>query len=357
MALSADYSLAQIDLVRSVLDPAFLAGVGVLALATAGAVWGWFRARHVCFGILFATLTYAVVANVIVPIGTVMAERLLYLPSAGFCLLVGLVIARLGGQGWLTIVLAAVVVGLYGARTVTRNTVWREPLAFFQTMVADAPRSARSHRELGLVLSEGGRHDEAVAELEASLRLVPDEPITLYNLGNVLSKAGRGDQALRAYEQALAQQPGLVSAYVNLGNVYSTRGDEASAAAVFRRGLGQAPDAAELHLNLANALLRQGRQAEAEAHYREAVRLAPEDPLAHLNYGALLQAAGRYGEAAAQYRVLLGLVPHNPRLHVAHVALLRAAGRELEARAALADAEKRFPADADVRRMREVVGR
>jgi tetratricopeptide (TPR) repeat protein len=354
--LSADYSFPQIELATSLADPRVLAGVAVLVVAGALAAWGWFMQRHVCFAIAFAALTFSIVSNVVVLIGTIMAERLLYLPSAGFCLLLALGITTIGRGRRATAVLGALAVGLYGARTLERNTVWRDAPTFFRAMVADAPRSARSHRELGLLLSEQNQHDEAVAEVETSLRLVPDEPITLYNLGNVLVRAKRYPDAIAVYERSLERKPDLISAYVNLGSAYSDHGDEAAAEAVFRRGLAMDSGVADLHLNLANALLRQGRTAEAEVEYRETIRLAPRNTLARMNYATLLRGAGRYAEAADQFDVLVTLLPGNPAVRVGLVAFLRAAGREREARSAQADAERLFPTDAGVQQMRQLLG-
>ena len=358
--LSADYSFPQVTLATSPADARVLAGFAVLAAAGALATWGWFRQPHACFAIAFAVLTFAIVSNLLVLIGTIMAERLLYLPSAGFCLLLALGIASLGARldrgPTVTVMLAAVVVGLYAARTVQRDTVWRDAPTFFAAMVADAPRSARSHRELGLSLSEQNRPGAAVAELETSLRLAPDEPTTLYDLGNVLVRAGRPVEAIAVYERSIERRPDLVNAYVNLGNAHSQRGDEVAAEAAFRRGLAIDSQAAELHLNLANALLRQGRNADAEAEYRQAIQLAPRNALARMNYATLLRGAERYADAAEQLRVLVTLVPENPSLRVGLVTFLRAAGREREARAAQAEAERLFPENADVRQLRASPG-
>jgi tetratricopeptide (TPR) repeat protein len=358
--LSADYSFPQVPLATSPADPRVLAGIAVVAIAGGLAAWGWVRQRHVCFAIAFAALTFAVVSNLFVPIGTIMAERLLYLPSAGFCLLLALCIAtigpRLGREPIATVALAALVVGLYAVRTIQRNAVWRDAPTFFRAMVADAPRSARSHRELGLSLSDQNRHGDAIAELETSLRLAPDEPMTLYDLGNVLVRAGKPSEAIAAYERAIERKPGSASAYINLGNVHSQRGDEAAAEAVYRRGLAADPRAPDLHLNLANALLRQGRGAEAEGEYREAIRLAPRNVVARVNYATLLRGAGRYADAAEQFQVLVTLVPQNPSMRVGLVTFLRAAGREREARAAQADAERLFPGNPDIGQLRQPSG-
>src|SRR6185436_3949364 len=88
------------------------------------------------------------------------------------------------------------IVTLYGARTVARNPVWREPLGFYSTMVVDAPRSARSHRELANALADLGRLDDARREFDRSLAIKPEDPATIYNYGNALSGAGRFAEAV-----------------------------------------------------------------------------------------------------------------------------------------------------------------
>ncbi|MEK7767234.1 MAG: DUF1736 domain-containing protein, partial [bacterium] len=100
--LSADYSYHQIPLVTSPAEPA----VGLTALAAAGvAAYAWRRRRdrpEAGLGLLLFAITYAPVSNFLFPIGTLVAERLLYVPSIGFCLFtvaVGRALAELHRRG------------------------------------------------------------------------------------------------------------------------------------------------------------------------------------------------------------------------------------------------------------------
>jgi len=356
LGLSADYSYRQVELATGLGDPGALAGLGIVVGAAALAAWGWRRERPVCLALALAALPYSIVSNVFVTIGTVMAERLLYLPSAGFCLLVASAAdafgrtsrARLGGGA----IVAAALVAFYVPATVLRNRVWRERRGFFEALVASAPRSARSHRELGLVYSDLGLHEQAVAELERALAILPGEMLNLYDLGNVLLRAGRWAEAIEAYRKALAQQVDFVPALTNLGNAYSAAGDERSAESWFRAALARAPRAFDPRLNLANSLVRQGRLAEAEPEYRQAIALAPDDPLVRANYAVLLGGLGRREEARAQLRLAATLPPSAPAAAVAVVTILRAIGPPEAARAAQTQAERRFPDDPGVRRTR-----
>ena len=351
--LSADYSYRQVEL-AGLGDPGTLAGLAVVVGAAAVAAWGWRHARHVCLAVALAALPFTIVSNVFVIIGTVMAERLLYLPSVGFCLLLASAVDGLGRRRGAARAAGAIVAALlvfYASATVLRNRVWRERRTFFETMVESAPRSARSHRELALVYSDLGLHERAIAELRLALAILPDEAINLYDLGNVLLRAGRPAEAIDAYRRSLAQDAGLVPAMTNLGNAYSAAGDEPSAELWFRAGLARAPRAFDLHVNLANSLMRQGRLEEAEPEYRVALALAPEDPLVHANYGILLGRRAALEEAGAELRQAAALPPPTPAAAAAVVTILRAVGMPEAARAAQAQAERLFPDDPAVRRL------
>jgi len=356
--LSADYSYRQIELATGPGDPGVLAGIAVVVGAAAIATWGWWHARPVCLAIALAALPFTIVSNVFVPIGTVMAERLLYLPSAGFCLLVAGTADALGRRRRATLasgVMVAVLVAFYASATVVRNRVWREPRGFFEAMVASAPRSARSHRELGLVYSDLGLDERAIAELQIALAILPGDMTSLYNLGNVLLHAGRPGEAIDAYRAALARNADFVPALTNLGNAYSAAGDERAAEPWFRAGLARAPRALDLRVNLANSLIRQGRPAEAEPEYRAAIALAPQDPLVHANYGILLRWQGRLEEAAAQFRLAATLPLPTAAAGVGVVTILGAVHLPDAARAVQAEAERRFPNDPGVRGLHGVL--
>jgi tetratricopeptide (TPR) repeat protein len=95
--------------------------------------------------------------------------------------------------------------------------------------VAVTPNNAMYYSNLGSVLKELGRHDEAVASWRRALTLRPDHAESYSNLGYVLREQGRLDEAADLLRQALAINPGLAEAQCNLAHVLSDLGrfDEA----------------------------------------------------------------------------------------------------------------------------------
>ncbi|MCC6763818.1 MAG: tetratricopeptide repeat protein [Deltaproteobacteria bacterium] len=364
--LSADYSYDQIATVTSPLDPRFLAAVAVLGGAAALAWWARRRAPAVTLGLGILALTFVVVSNLCFTIGTIMGERLAYLPSAGFCLAVAAGLVRLGGQAdgaervtarWSPAFVGAlgVIVALYAARAIERNGVWLDPVRFYATMAGDAPRSARSHRELGTALAAVGRFAEAGAAFDRSLAIKPDDATTLYNLGNALGAEGRFDDAADAYRRAIAQNPSFIRAYENLGNAESMRGDQAAAIAALSRALELAPDSSLTLMNLANTHFRAGAPAEARTAYERALALAPASTEILTNYGTFLYAQGDYAGAARAFERIAPPAP--PRALVALAGSYRLLGRAAESRAAQASAERLYPRDPSVRQYADFVQR
>jgi tetratricopeptide (TPR) repeat protein len=309
------------------------------------------RSLAALVGIVLMVVPFATVLLVsFLALGPPVAERLLYLPSAGFCVLLALAIHRLGGRIGTWALTGALVVA-YSGLTIARNRVWAEPSVFFRTMVADAPRSARSHRELGTFLGERNEIAAAVTELETSLAILPN-PATAYSLGIVLGRARRWDDSIAAYQRALSLKSDFVEAMTNLATTYGEKGDDATAVAWFERVLAIQPGLVQLHMNYANSLQRLDRLSEAAEHYERAIALEPGDPAVRFNYGVCLERLGRPEDAARQYEAAIDARPGWALPHERLVAALLLARRRDAALAAQERAERLFPGDADVRAQR-----
>jgi hypothetical protein len=83
-------------------------------------------------------------------VGFVLAERILYIPSMGFCLVTAAVINRLAfpsGFRWWSQLGTLVVLGilLYSGKTVLRNGDWKDEVSLFGSGVRVAPNNAKLH--------------------------------------------------------------------------------------------------------------------------------------------------------------------------------------------------------------------
>jgi len=285
-------------------------------------------AKPMLFFLAFSFVAISPTSNLIVLIGSIMAERFFYLPSVGLAGCVASAIYALVRRSprWRSETVAwaalmAVCLAL-GARTYARNLDWKDDLSLWASAVNVSPSSAKAHYNLGKTLETiPGRRLEAIAEYQASLRIDPNHADVHDNLANALSAMpDRLQQAIAEYQAALRLEPDRPEVHNDLATALAKiPGRLPEAIAEYRTALRLRPESAELHYNLANALLRQpGGLTDAVYEFRTALRLDPANADAHINLGtALARLPGRLPEAIAEYRTALSSQPDSAGAHIA----------------------------------------
>ena len=219
--LSADYSYNAIPLFGWRLDwddaLAILPVAAILFLAWQVRSPANGKLKHAPpFFLAFFFIAIAPVSNLIVLIGSIMAERFVYLPAVGLAGCLVLAIRALAGRfQWIAMALLCLA---FGARTYARNFDWRHELSLWTSAEKAYPAAARPHNNLGNALAQvPGRLPDAVAEYEAALRIKPDDAVFHYNLGNALAKMpDRLPGAIAEYRAALRSDPAYADAHINL---------------------------------------------------------------------------------------------------------------------------------------------
>lgn len=290
MKLSADYRYNQIPLVVSPLDPRLLASLVGIALC---GILAWVTRRRqpaAALGILVFFAALAPVSNILIPIGVVLAERLLYLPSAGFCLAAGAGIAllveatplrRLAASRLAAACLVAALPGaLFAARAWTRTPVWRSQLTLFEATVKTSPNSALAHINLGSVYQSLGRLEEAEAEYRRAIAIGPDRKGAHHNLGTVLEATGRVEEAIEVYREAVRIDPADWETATNLGRALLSRGRSREAIPVLEEAVKRAGDRPIPMGNLAAAYLHAGDPERARRLAERVLASHPGDAAA-----------------------------------------------------------------------------
>ena len=106
--------------------------------------------------------------------------------------------------------------------------------AAYRQAIALAPCYVDPYLNLGCLLGEAGRGDEAIALYREALQACPDEALLHFNLGIALEDRGREDEALACYEAAMQRAPGLADAHYNAARLYETMGRSSQAIRHYR---------------------------------------------------------------------------------------------------------------------------
>jgi Tfp pilus assembly protein PilF len=280
--LSADYSSASLAISSTLWSTNLILALCGLAVLAVLVFFAWRRLPPLFFGISWTLLAIAPVANIILPIGTIMGERLLYLPAMGFCIGTATLLKSLSGRR--AIFITSLLVALLAARTVRRGADWQDNYTLFLQTTQVQPQSARAWRGLGraalergqqaLALSSFGRAlhiwpsyyevhndlatyyleqqrpEDARQHLASAMQMRPDYPPAWYNLGLALYRLERPQEARRAFEQALTLDPTYADAAYNLGVLLLEQNERDEASAFFLRTLAIDPQHAAARHNL-----------------------------------------------------------------------------------------------------------
>ena len=205
-----------------------------------------------------------------------------------------------------------------------------EAIAQFQQSLETRPDHAEAQNNLGNALLRKGQTQEALSHFQEALKIRPDLSEARNSLAGVLFRLGRMDDAVAQLKTALTYSPDDEQAHNNLGNILMSGAQVEEALAHYQRALEVHPDSAVGHYNLADALFQQRRLDESLAHYRRAVELQPGFAEAQNSLGRVLFEKGLVDEAVGHYRKALEIRPRFAKAHhnLADALLAKAQARE-----------------------------
>jgi Flp pilus assembly protein TadD len=245
------------------------------------------RAPVIGLGILWIFVALLPVLN-IVPIGVLMAERLLYLPSVGFCIAAGAGAAmlvdrapaqrRLLSTGGAALALMAIAAVAFAARTWTRNTDWRDALTLWEAELRKEPQDVVVNNNLAVEYTSRGELAKARERLEVALRTNPFYWRAHVNMGIVAHKLHDDAAAIRSLEEAHRLDPSAASPDFFMAQVLADQGDPSRAADYLARAERADPFDARTPLFRGWYLYRLGRLEEATVELRRAAMLDPGNP-------------------------------------------------------------------------------
>jgi tetratricopeptide (TPR) repeat protein len=182
-------------------------------------------------------------------------------------------------------------------------------IACFQQALQIRPNSAEARNNLGYALMQMGKVNAAISFFQQALQIRPDFAEAHDNLGYALLQMGKVDEAITHCQRALQLKPDDAEACVNLGNALFRKGKVDAAIAQYQQALQIKPGLAMARNNLGNALLQTGKVDAAIACFRQALQIKPDFAEAHDNLGHALLQAGKVDEAISQCLQALQIKP------------------------------------------------
>ncbi|MBN1341054.1 MAG: tetratricopeptide repeat protein [Phycisphaerae bacterium] len=266
------------------------------------------------------------------------ADRYLYFPGIGACLLAGLIVATLWAwsRRWpwrlLLIALCLVVLTTLARASRARTHDWTDDETLWTASLAQNEQNADAHQSLGCMLMRRGKPQDALDHLRRAVDLRPGHVDAHNTLCSLLLQMNRPEEAVNEGKLAVEIRPDLPEAKFNLARALMATGDYALALQQFRRGLEQKPTDIGARYYLARTLSAMGRTQDAVDAYQHA--LALNDGYVEARYALALALIQLDRNDQAQ-RELTRLVTDHPDFGQAYCRLAELAVKRRDDRAAV----------------------
>uniref|UniRef100_UPI003AAD8A30 protein O-mannosyl-transferase TMTC3 n=1 Tax=Centroberyx gerrardi TaxID=166262 RepID=UPI003AAD8A30 len=287
--LCCDWTMGTIPLVESLLDLRNLAtllfytSLGLLAYHS-------LRYRHssaktVIMALSLIVLPFIPASNLFFPVGFVVAERVLYVPSMGFCVLVAhgfRIVSHKGHLKKISWLLIGVLLTTHAVKTFNRNWDWESEYTLFTSALKVNKNNAKLWNNVGHALENQNNYEKALRYFLQATRVQPDDIGAHMNVGRTYKNLNKSKEAEDAYLIAKSLMPQIIP-----GKKYATR---------------VAPNHLNVYINLANLIrANDSRLEEADQLYRQAISMRPDFKQAYISRGELLLKMNKPTEARDAY--------------------------------------------------------
>jgi len=221
--------------VHSIIDGRAIGGVVAVAVFILAAVF--FRRNRVVFNAL------ALVAVPLLPVlyipalsAAAFADRYMYLPSAGFAILLSALVHRLfirrafrqgrrpGPRAYAALGLCALLLLSYSVASFNRVAAWRSDYTLWADTIRKSPNSPNAHYNFAWASQARGESENAEAHYRETIRLDPLAADAHFNIGVMYAEQSRYGEAAGEFAEALRINPGFEQARVELNRVERLRG-------------------------------------------------------------------------------------------------------------------------------------
>jgi len=320
--LTAHY---ETTLVSSILDLELWLPVGIVLCFGCLLYYTYHSSKASFLMLAWLILTLIPVLNLIPlsDIGAFVSERYLYLPSAGFCIIAGQLLA----QPWFawrvrtqklvigfSVLCGCLLLQWYAFGTLNRNLAWRSEVVLWRDAIAQDPKSYRPYFNLAVAYRNDGEYEDSLKMFEKAYWMAPKPEgrgIILSNVAYVFYLARASDMAETNLKEAITLSPDNAAVYNLLGNVYFMEHDFVRALEQYRKALQFDPHSKDPLINIGIAYFKMGNINSAITHLEDVKSMIPDDGRLYYYLGSAYDKKGMDHKAARHYVIYLDLLPQD----------------------------------------------
>uniref|UniRef100_A0A8C1IMF3 dolichyl-phosphate-mannose--protein mannosyltransferase n=1 Tax=Cyprinus carpio TaxID=7962 RepID=A0A8C1IMF3_CYPCA len=267
--------------------------------------------RTLTFGLVLLAIPFLPASNLFFRVGFVIAERVLYLSSAGYCLILAYTVGYCSCHWKKHKVCAATLTLLCVnvARSAQRSQHWRSEQSLFTSALSVCPLNAKVQYNVGKNLAYRVNQSAAVKYYREAVRLHPKYVHAMNNLGNILKERNELEEAEELLSSAVHIQPDFAAAWMNLGIVQNSLKKFDKAEQSYWNAIKFRKKYPDCYYNLGRLYADLNRSIDALNAWRNATMLKPDHSLAWNNMVILLDNTGNLAQAELIGKEALKILP------------------------------------------------
>lgn len=247
---------------------------------------------------------------------SIVADRYMYLPSAGFCLWAGYILekgmGRLEGKGILKIIGISSVVLIFlmlSLKTVLQCKVWGNGVTLWTEVIRHYPSLERAYVNRADAYLRKGELNLAMSDIEKALNLNP-RYARGYGLRGAIFKMNRQyDKAMKDFDRAISLDPERIDTYLNRGRLFAQKNDFSPALDDFKKVLSMEKNNLGAMLDIAKVYLAKEDYSSATESYSRIIQFNPHHAQSYNNRGLAYFETGQYQLAIEDFTKALSLQP------------------------------------------------
>lgn len=292
-----------VKLSSSLHDPlTMLSWAGVISVVTLAFLLA--RRRPILsFGLFWFLIHYLPVSNLI-PSAYILADRYMYIPSAGFCIAVSYlghyIYHQLRSFNPRVVIAGTAVIGTmviisYAQKTIAYNSYWKNENALWQYTLQCNPRSFIAYNNLGNHYSRDKSYQKAIENFTQAIEL--GFVRGYYNRGNVHYILENNAAAIQDYSQAITWTANWAEPHFWRGNVYLRLKKNNKAIEDYNRALEIDSDKSDVYRSRGLAFENLEQWTRAENDHLKAIALNESNPVSHFDLGRVYLRLGKVDAA------------------------------------------------------------
>lgn len=232
-------------------------------------------------------------ANIVWYFSYFAADRYMYAPSAGLCIMTVLLSERVFTVarryfviGWLAILCTCTFLSW------KQTAVWHDEMSLYSQMLKVSPRSLEAMVGLSSAYFSVKNYDMSALYAQQAIARDPTDERPFVNLGTLYDVSGKTDMAIEMYKTALKLRPENFNIYVNLGVTYERANKLAEAELALNKALTLDNNFVPAWFNLGVVRYRKNDYHGARIAFSEVLTRDPSHPDALANLSVVCKEIG-----------------------------------------------------------------